>query len=70
MLCSAESYRRHPEIGYFHPMQTYYLGEVEEMTASPTESDHRFLWLPLHQAQGKLFSEMQNWALEQAIAHI
>ena len=70
MLCSAESYRHHPEIGFFHPMQTYYLGEVEEMAATPTECDHSFIWLPCQQARGTLFSEMQNWALEQAIAHI
>ena len=68
-LCSAESYCLHSQIGYFHPVQTYYLGDLEAFTDTPSESDHRFLWLPLPQAQGNLFSQMQNWALEQAIAH-
>ena len=26
-VCSAEMYCEHPTIGYFHPIQTYYVGE-------------------------------------------
>ena len=29
-LCSAEAYSKHPKIGYFHPIQTYYIGELLE----------------------------------------
>ena len=29
-LCSAETYCFHPTIGYFHPIQTYYYGELVE----------------------------------------
>lgn len=37
-ICSAESYVRHPVIGYFHPIQTYYLGELVGPKQAPIES--------------------------------
>ncbi len=65
-LCSAETYGKHPTIGYFHPIQTYYIGDLLEMISAPTEQDHSFLWIDLKQLKGKMYLEMQNWALEQA----
>lgn len=64
-LCSAESYTKHPTIGYFHPIQTYYFGKLLEKESTPTEADHHLCWIEYDQLKGKMFVEMQNWALEQ-----
>ena len=64
-LCSAEAYMKHPTIGYFHPIQTYYLGTLFERESIPTETDHRLCWIEYERLKGKMFLEMQNWALEQ-----
>lgn len=66
-LCSAESYCEHPEIGHFHPVQTYVVGELSEKIQQPTETNHRLIWLDIHKAHGKLFPEMQNWAVEKLL---
>ena len=34
-LCSAEAYMKHPTIGYFHPIQTYYTGELLDRKSTP-----------------------------------
>ena len=64
-VCSAETYTKHSEIGYFHPIQTYYLGELVEQKQPPIESDHKLIWMDYDNLRGKMFLEMQNWALEQ-----
>ena len=64
-ICSAETYCEHPTIGHFHPIQTYYIGELLEKVAEPIDTDHYFLWLDYDYLQGKMFAEMQNWALKQ-----
>lgn len=64
-LCSAEAYIKHPTIGYFHPIQTYYWGELLDKEAIATETDHNLCWIEYDQLKGKMFVEMQNWALEQ-----
>ena len=69
-ICSAETYCRHPVIGYFHPVQTYYTGEILEKTAEPSEKDHEFLWIEYSRIRGKMFAEMQNWALEQVLRSV
>ena len=66
-ICSAEAYIKHPMIGYFHPIQTYYFGKLIEKEAVPTEVDHYLCWIEYNQLKGKMFVEMQNWALEQAM---
>lgn len=63
-ICSAESYEKHPVIGYFHPIQNYYLGELSERTAEPKEKEHILEWLGYNELKGKLFVPMQNWALD------
>lgn len=65
-ICSAESYVKHPVIGYFHPIQTYYLGELVEQKQAPMESDHKLIWMDYDSIRGRMFLEMQNWALEQS----
>ena len=69
-LCSAEAYLKHPAIGYFHPIQTYYFGTLLPKECSPTEMDHILCWIAYDQFVGKMLPEMQNWALEQLSAHI
>ena len=64
-LCSAETYTKHPTLGYFHPIQTYYLGKLLKKQGEGTESDHILRWVEYEQLRGKMFVEMQNWALEQ-----
>ena len=64
-LCSAEAYIKHPKIGYFHPIQTYYIGTLLDRVSVPTETDHVLCWIEYEQLKGKMFVEMQNWALEQ-----
>lgn len=66
-VCSAETYYKHPTIGFFHPIQVYYSGELLEKVTEPVESDHIFKWVKCESIRGKLFVEMQNWALEQVL---
>ena len=68
-LCSAEAYAMHSVIGYFHPIQTYYYGKLSDKGFIPTETDHILRWVEYDQIRGKLFAEMQNWALEQLLTH-
>lgn len=63
-LCSAETYCFHSEIGYFHPIQSYYSGDIIAEVFVPTEKDHEFLWAEYSEIKGKMFWEMQEWALE------
>lgn len=65
-ICSAETYYKAPEIGYFHPVQVYYMGELLEKVQEPTEEDHQFVWMKFEDLRGKMYLEMQNWAVEQA----
>lgn len=65
-LGSAETYTRHSRIGYFHPIQSYYLGRLLAKKQKPVEPDHELLWFSYEEIKGKLFSEMQNWALDLA----
>jgi len=64
-VCSAETYCEHPTIGFFHPIQSYYYGELTSKIKEPTEKDHSFKWIKYKNLKGKMFLEMQNWALEQ-----
>ena len=67
-LCSAEAYIKHPTIGYFHPIQTYYFGKLLDRESTPTETDQILRWIDYDQLKGKMLLEMQNWALEQLSA--
>ena len=66
---SAETYTRHPTIGYFHPIQSYYLGKLLNKAKVPTESDHVFKFVKVNDIGSKMYLEMQKWAIEQAMAH-
>lgn len=69
-ICSAEAYYNHKIIGHFHPIQTYYIGELISEVFAPMEKDHDFLWMEYDKLKGKMFVEMQNWALEQCLKYI
>ena len=64
-LCSAETYLEHEVIGYFHPMQTYYVGQLLEKVQVAMEEDHILVWAEFEKLKGRMYLEMQNWALEQ-----
>lgn len=69
-VCSAETYYKHERIGYFHPIQTYYMGDVVVKGHAPLESDHEFMWVEYEALKGKMYLEMQNWALEECFKYI
>ena len=66
-LCSAEMYTNHPTLGYFHPIQTYYVGKLIDKQHTPVEKDHVLCWVDLDKLRNNMFVPMQNWALEQLI---
>ncbi len=66
-LCSAELYTYHEKIGYFNPVQTYYIGKINNQIQLPTETDQEFLWLNIDEIKDKMYVEMQGWAIEQMI---
>lgn len=64
-ICSAETFTTHPRLGPFHPIQTFYAGEILKQVQLPLEKDHTLLFGSFQELDGKLFSEMQNWALQE-----
>lgn len=69
-VCSGESYFKHPTIGYFHPIQTFYYGKLLEKECPPLEKDHTLYWIEYDKLRGTLISKLQNWALEQFLEYI
>lgn len=63
-VCSAENFTYHKRVGYFHPVQTYYTGTVGRTTDWRIERDHTLMWIDYTEIKGRMFSEMQNWALD------
>ncbi|MCI8387648.1 MAG: NUDIX domain-containing protein [Clostridiales bacterium] len=47
LLDSGEMYTIHSKLGYFHPIQHYYRGEVIASVCEPTEPDYELVWLEL-----------------------
>lgn len=62
---SAETFTTHPRLGPFHPIQTYYAGEILKQVQAPLEKDHTLLFGSFREPDGKLFAEMQNRALQE-----
>ena len=69
-ICSAEMYCEHPSIGYFHPIQTYYVGELLEQVSLPVEDNHEFVWVDYNELVDNMYLEMQSWALAQCMKEI
>lgn len=66
-ICSAETFTHHEKIGYFHPVQTYYIGTINEQTQRPNETDHSLEWIDIKVIQNEMYPEMQNWAIKQML---
>lgn len=66
-LCSGEMYYFSSSIGYFHPIQTYYTGELLLQCIEPIEKSHTLVWKNPEELIGKMVLEIQSWAIEQAI---
>lgn len=68
---SAEHYKPdQPEIGFFHPVQNYYIGRLIEKVAEPTEINHNLEWVNPEDAIGHFFIEMQDKALAEYISEV
>lgn len=67
-FASAEQYKPdQTDIGYFHPIQNYYIGKLNEKISEPVEEDHELQWILPQDAVGKMALEMQEWALNEYI---
>jgi 8-oxo-dGTP diphosphatase len=62
--CSAEAYVVHNRRGFFHPVQSYYLGELSAPVCNPIEKDHTLLWIDYLELRGRMATQMQNWAID------
>lgn len=60
---AADSYEQHPVLGWFHPIQYYYLGELTRQVGVPVEADHELVWIPVQEAEGTLVPQCQRWAV-------
>ena len=69
-VCSAGMYCKHQTIGYFHPIQTYYVGALLEQVSIPMEDDHAFVWMDYNELKGNMYLEMQSWVIEQCMEEI
>ena len=65
-ICSAETYCFHETIGFFHPIQTYYVGKLISKVCERVESAHVFEWVEYEKIKGKMYFEMQSWTLDKA----
>lgn len=66
-ICSAETFTHHDKLGHFHPVQTYYIGIINEQIKEPIEIDHELVWFNYNDIKNKMYVEMQNWAIEQVL---
>lgn len=63
-FATAEQYKPdQTDIGYFHPFQFYYTGELIDPVCERLEKDHFLEWIDINEASGRLFLEMQEFAL-------
>lgn len=64
-LChTAEAFTVHPRKAFFHPVQSYYSGEISAPFTEPVEKDHSLVWESIDFLRGRMFSQMQNWAID------
>ena len=64
LACTAEAFVVHPRKDFFHPVQSYYLGSISEQVCEPTEKDHTLKWFDYKELRGRMFTQMQNWAID------
>lgn len=63
-ICSTEEYWIHKELGYFHPIQYYYCGELLEKVAEQKETDHKLEWISIDNIENKMHIKAQGWAIK------
>lgn len=61
---TAEAFDVHPRKGFFHPVQSYYSGTISDPVCEPKEKDHTLRWMAYSELRGRMFSQMQNWAID------
>lgn len=59
----AEAFTRINNVEPFHPVQYFYAGALGEKTQEPTEPDHALRWVPVEEAERKMYLEWQRWAV-------
>lgn len=64
LLCTAEAFNVHTRKGFFHPVQAYYTGSISQQVSEPLEKDHILRWYDFDYLHGRMFSQMQNWAIQ------
>ena len=69
-LCAAEWFTKDSVGKDAHYTQYYYYGTLLGKETEPVEQDHELVWIPLTQLRGKMYLEMQNWALEQYVEKV
>ena len=66
LIASADTWDTHPKVGYFHPIQFYYSGELLDPLVEDGGTDGTQLeWVPLDRIDELLFVPMQRWAVRQ-----
>lgn len=60
LVGTADSYERHPVLGWFHPVQYYYMGELMRRAGVPVEPDHKLVWMPVRRRKGCLFPNVRG----------
>ena len=63
-LCSAEEFKFHDKIGWFHPIQYYYTGKIGAKIKEPTENDHALVWIDIPLAEENMAVQAQKWAIK------
>lgn len=58
-LKSVDIYTIHSELGYFNPMQHYYLGRLSKYVASPMEEGYSLEWLEVDELD-EMFLDVQR----------
>lgn len=61
-FASGEAFWIHETLGYFHPIQYYFSGELTQKIREPIEKDEQLVWLPVYEWAEKLKMDVQAWA--------
>lgn len=64
-LFAADTYCIHERIGYFHPIQYYYSGDIIEKVQEAVEADHSLQWIPYKEIESKMYVKQQIWAIKE-----
>lgn len=68
-VTSAEEYWVHEELGYFHPIQHYYYGELTEQLQESIEEDHDLEWISTEKIEERMKVKAQGFAIKYFLEH-